>query len=140
MQRMRRAAELVLWVLSGAFIIYCFIISILFYASACGPASPGVRGPQEPLPPTTQQACERAIDCAAVDADRLEQCVACLETVADQWNERAHELYGNKEIPPLEKLPCRLAQDIATSTNLDACAYEGWYGPGPRRPPLRAEN
>ena len=61
-------------------------LALLLLAS-CGPA------PAEPLPPNTEQVCTRAVECGAVADANWPQCLACIETVADQWNERAAELF-----------------------------------------------
>lgn len=77
-------------------------------------------------PPNTVIACERAIACGAV-ADRA-ACVACVETVADRWNDEARAYFGD-DMPALESIPCDGIAALARATNLTECVAERWFGP-----------
>lgn len=94
-------------------------LALLILAS-CGPA------PAEPLPPNTEQVCTRAVECGAVADANWPQCLACIETVAEQWNERAAELFPDKSI---DDLTCDVLVPFADATRLTKCAAEGWFGP-----------
>lgn len=77
-------------------------------------------------PPNTEQVCTRAVECGAVADSNWPQCLACIETVADQWNERAAELFPDKTI---DDLTCDVLVPFAAATKLTECSAEGWYGP-----------
>lgn len=89
--------------------------------ASCGPAHV-----EQPLPPNTEQVCTRAVECGAVADANWPQCLACIETVADQWNERAAELFPGKSI---DDLTCEILVPFADATNLTKCSKEGWFGP-----------
>lgn len=95
-------------------------LALLLLAS-CGPAQA-----EQPLPPNTEQVCTRAVECGAVADANWPQCLACIEPVADQWNERAAELFPGKTI---DDLTCDVLVPFADATHLTKCAAEGWFGP-----------
>lgn len=90
--------------------------------ASCGPA----HADPKPLPPNTEQVCTRAVDCGAVPEENWPQCLACIESVAEQWNERAAELFPDKTI---DDLTCDVLVPFAEQTNLTKCSMEGWFGP-----------
>lgn len=91
---------------------------------ACG----GVTVAPKILPPNVTQACERAIECSVFLAEQKPECVACLETVADEWNEQARKQYGDVKLN-LSDVPCEYITAVAHQTRLSSCVVGRWYGP-----------
>ncbi len=72
------------------------------------------------LSPNTFEACEKAVDCGALDD--VSACAACLEHV----NPVLLQFADN--IPSLETVDCSTLTQAIASTNLTTCVTERWYG------------
>lgn len=91
--------------------------------AACGP----LRVVPEPiLPPNVADACKRAADCGVFVSSQMPECIACLETVAEQWNAQLAEV---RDPPKLSDVPCDVITALAHQTRLSSCVAGRWYGP-----------
>lgn len=93
--------------------------------AACGTAP--VVAPKI-LPPNTNEACAKAVQCEVFLPEQIDACLACIETVADKWNAEA-KAYCGDECPRLRDLECSLVTQASHDSNLSACVAGRWYGP-----------
>jgi len=107
----------------SGFVVALLLIGICLL-SACGSA-PVI----EPIkPPNTEIACDRAIACGVFLQEQRAECLACVETVAEKWNEEARAYCGD-ECPALDDVPCEYITDQAHRTHLSLCVAGRWFGP-----------
>lgn len=92
---------------------------------ACGP---GLSDIPTPLPPNVNSVCARGEACGFVPSDGIDACVACVESVADKWNEEAREAWGDSP-PPIELVSCEALEAEARRVQLVECVAERWWGP-----------
>lgn len=91
------------------------MLTLTLALASCG-TSPVV------LPPNTEQACDRAIECANIDADDRTQCVLCLEHVRPIYAEHAED-------EPISSVSCeRLDEllDLDQTDSFHVCINENW--------------
>lgn len=109
----------------AAFLTLVLVLMALgsgYFFVGCGAPAPQI------AMPNTRTACARAIECAAFAAKDLDACVNCIETVAEQWNAKAKEEFGDHP-PGVESWPCWWIVAFSENENLTACATAHWYGP-----------
>lgn len=76
--------------------------------------------PPAPLPPNTEAACQRAIQCGTIAAEQYGACAECLEHIDQNVLAELEEMYG--EIPPLETVACELVTIVAReATDIGDC-------------------
>ena len=86
-------------------------ITLIFMA--CGPQA----SPPKILPPNTEQACRRAVNCSAFMVEQLSACIACLEHIDPRADEQIKEYLKDN---PIESLPCDRVVLFAHQTNLSS--------------------
>ncbi len=98
---------------------------VLLMLAACGSAP--VVAPKI-LPPNTETACAKAVECGVFLADQVDACINCIATVADKWNAEAQAYCGDK-CPSLRDLDCAIITQASHDSHLSQCVAARWYGP-----------
>jgi hypothetical protein len=76
------------------------------------------------LPPNVGAACDKAIACGVFLHEQKPECIACVEKLAELYDEQKHG-----KLPPLDEIPCEVVAKFSHDSLVSECVVRRSFGP-----------